>query len=105
VFWEAIGKLMQRQAWIWSCSVDDMLSECGLAFDWDDDGFACSNTMGISKLSLSLYHMTIITLTHFNSQDGKIVSIMKACRERIAFCRFSAMTSSVKPSLFFGVDR
>jgi hypothetical protein len=29
---------------------------CGFAFDWDDDGFACSKTMGISNLSLFLSH-------------------------------------------------
>jgi hypothetical protein len=51
-----MGKLMQWQAWIWSCSVDDLLSECRFAFNWDNDGFACSKTMGISNLSLSLSH-------------------------------------------------
>jgi hypothetical protein len=56
VFWVAKGKLMQWQAWIWSCSVDGSLSACRFVFDRDDDGFACSNTMGISNLSLSLSH-------------------------------------------------
>jgi hypothetical protein len=47
---------MQWQAWIRSCSVDRLLSACLFAFDWDDDGFACSRSMGISNLSLSLSH-------------------------------------------------
>jgi hypothetical protein len=52
-----MGKLMQWQAWIWSCSVVRLLSACGFAFDWDDDGFGvCSKTMEISNLSLSLSH-------------------------------------------------
>jgi hypothetical protein len=33
-----------------------LLSACRFAFDWDDERFACSNTMGISNLSLSLSH-------------------------------------------------
>jgi hypothetical protein len=45
VFWEAVGKLMQWQAGIRSCSVDRLLLECLVAFDWDDDGFSCSNTV------------------------------------------------------------
>jgi hypothetical protein len=36
--------------------VDRLLSACLFAFDWDDDGFACSKTMEISNLSLSLSH-------------------------------------------------
>jgi hypothetical protein len=47
---------MQWQAWIWSCTVDHLLSACRFAFDWDDDGFACSKTMEVSNLSLSLSH-------------------------------------------------
>jgi hypothetical protein len=56
VFWEAIGKLMQWQEWIWSCTINGSLSACQVAFDWDDDGFACSKTMEISNLSFSLSH-------------------------------------------------
>jgi hypothetical protein len=51
-----MGKLTQWQAWIHSCSVDGLLSACLFAFDWDDDGFSCSRSMGISNLSLSLSH-------------------------------------------------
>jgi hypothetical protein len=45
VFGEAMGKPMQWQAWIWSCSVNRFLLECLFAFDWDDAGFSCSNTV------------------------------------------------------------
>jgi hypothetical protein len=48
-----MGKLMQWQAWIWSCTMD---RSCRFAFDCDDDGFACSNTMGMRNLSFSLSH-------------------------------------------------
>jgi hypothetical protein len=51
-----MGKLMQWQAWIWSCIVNGLLSACSFAFDWDADGFACSKTMGMINLSLSLSH-------------------------------------------------
>jgi hypothetical protein len=37
-------------------SASPSLSSCRFAFDWDDDGFACSKTMEISNLSLSLYY-------------------------------------------------
>jgi hypothetical protein len=47
---------MQWQVGIRSCSVDRLLSACLFAFDWDDDGFACSKTMEISNLSRSLSH-------------------------------------------------
>jgi hypothetical protein len=36
-FWEAMGKLMQWQAWTLSCSIDGSLLECQFAFNWDDD--------------------------------------------------------------------
>jgi hypothetical protein len=34
--------------------VHRLLLLCQFGFDWEDDGFACSNTMEISNLSLSL---------------------------------------------------
>jgi hypothetical protein len=67
-----MGKPMQWQAWILSCSVNRFLSECLFAFDWDNDGFACSKTMGISNLSLSLsneyHHRDSLQLA--NGKDG-----------------------------------
>jgi hypothetical protein len=51
--------------------VNGSLPACGFAFDWDDDGFACSNTMGISNLSLSLSHEYHHHHRHPDSQTGK----------------------------------
>jgi hypothetical protein len=63
---------MQWQAWIWSCSVNGSFSACQFAFDWDNDGFACSSSMGISNLSLSqsheYHHPDSLQLT--NGKDG-----------------------------------
>jgi hypothetical protein len=63
---------MHWQAWIWSCTVDRLLLACQFAFNWDDDGFACSNTMGISNLSLSLSHEYhhLDSLQLMNGKDG-----------------------------------
>jgi hypothetical protein len=65
---------MQWHAGIRSCSVDRLLSAC-LVFaflDWAHDGFACSRSMGISNLSLSLshdyHHAYSLQLT--NGKDG-----------------------------------
>jgi hypothetical protein len=52
----AIGKLMQRQTWIWSYTFNGSLPACLFAFDWDNVGFACSRSMGISNLSLLHSH-------------------------------------------------
>jgi hypothetical protein len=48
------------------------LSAYRFAFDWDDDGFTCSNTMGISTLSLSLSHdyHHLDSLQLANGKDG-----------------------------------
>jgi hypothetical protein len=51
-----MGMLMQWQAWIRSSTVDCLLSARQFAFDWGNDGFACSKTMEISNVSLSLSH-------------------------------------------------
>jgi hypothetical protein len=42
-----MGKLMQRQTWIWSSTINGSLLACLFAFDWEDDGFASSRSMGI----------------------------------------------------------
>jgi hypothetical protein len=65
-----MGKLMQWQAWIWSCAVNGSLSACRFAFDWDDDGFSCSNTVAKGNLSLKkkYHHPDSLQLT--NGKDG-----------------------------------
>jgi hypothetical protein len=72
VFGEALGNLMQRQALIWFCSVDRLLSACRFAFDWDDDGFSCSNNGAKCNPSCSLsheyHHPDSLQLT--NGKDG-----------------------------------
>jgi hypothetical protein len=72
VFWKTVGKLMQWQAWIWSCTVDRLLSACRFAFGWDDVGFSCSSTVAKWNLSLSLsheyHHPDSLQLT--NRKDG-----------------------------------
>jgi hypothetical protein len=63
--------------WASSCSgkqgvhppdVNRLLLACRSAFDWDNAGFSCSKTMGISNLSLSLcnghHHPNSLQLTN-----------------------------------------
>jgi hypothetical protein len=52
----ARGKLMQWQASKRRKFGRRLLSSCQFAFDSDDERFACSKTMEISNLSLSLSH-------------------------------------------------
>jgi hypothetical protein len=55
----ARGKLMQWQASKRRKFGRRLLSSCQFAFDWENDGLACSKTMEISNLSLSVcneYH-------------------------------------------------
>jgi hypothetical protein len=83
VFWEAMGKLMQWQAWIWSCSVNGSLSACQFAFYWDDDGFSCSYTVANWNLSLSLsheyHHQDSLELT--NRKDGSKYHFLECIEE------------------------
>jgi hypothetical protein len=83
VFWEAMGKLMQWQACIRSCSVDGSLLAWWFAFNRDDDRFACSKTMGISNLSLSLsheyHHPDSLQLT--NGKDGSNQHLLESIEE------------------------
>jgi hypothetical protein len=65
-----MGKLMQWQAWIWSCSVNRLLSAWLFAFDSDHDGFSCSKTVA-NEIFHCRNQMNIIILIHSNLQMGK----------------------------------
>jgi hypothetical protein len=75
-----MGKPMQWQAWIWSCSVDRFLSECLFAFDWDELGFHAVK-LWQNETFHCLNHMNIIIQTHFNSRTGKMEA--KTTTERV----------------------
>jgi hypothetical protein len=71
VFWEAMGKLMQRQAWIRSCFVDRFCRHVYL--------HSIGTMMGFHAVKLwqnetfhGHNHMNIIIKTHLNSRKGKM---------------------------------
>jgi hypothetical protein len=76
VFGEAVGKLMQWQAGIRSCSADRLLLECLFALL----GFHAV-TLWQNETFHFLYHMNIIIQTHFNSRTGKMEA--KTTTERV----------------------
>jgi hypothetical protein len=64
------------------------MSACQLAFDGDNDGFACSITMGISNLSLSLsheyHHLDSLQLNKWES--GRQTTLLRGHRGSLLPC-------------------
>jgi hypothetical protein len=70
VFWEAIGKLMQWQAWIGPAPLIVFCRHVYLHSIGMMMGFHVV-TLWQNETFRFLYHMNIIIQTHFNSRTGK----------------------------------
>jgi hypothetical protein len=81
------------------------LPACLFAFDWDDDGFACSKTMEISNLSLSLshdyHHAYSLELT--NGKEGSKQHSLRSTEEAYYLVE-GMMFVSVFPRRRFGAN-